>query len=63
VDVPLRFLTVDALDEVLRPRSGERMLEEGPGTGLRSLHIAPRLALPDGWTCWTSSRRCPISPL
>ncbi|WP_018565831.1 class I SAM-dependent methyltransferase [Streptomyces sp. PsTaAH-124] len=43
LDLSLPYLTVGALDEVLHPRPGERMLEVGPGTGLQSLHVAPRL--------------------
>jgi ubiquinone/menaquinone biosynthesis C-methylase UbiE len=43
LDVPLPFLTAAALDQVLAPQPGERMLEIGPGTGLQALHIAPQL--------------------
>lgn len=47
LDVPLPFLTADRMDAVLQPRPGERILEIGPGTGLQSLHVAPRLG-PEG---------------
>jgi SAM-dependent methyltransferase len=47
LDIPLPNLTCGRLDEVLRPRPGERILEIGPGTGLQSLHVAHRLG-PDG---------------
>ncbi|MCO6008771.1 methyltransferase domain-containing protein [Actinoallomurus purpureus] len=47
LDIPLPYLTCGRLDEVLRPRPGERILEVGPGTGLQSLHVAPQLG-PDG---------------
>ncbi|GAA4635018.1 methyltransferase domain-containing protein [Actinoallomurus vinaceus] len=43
LDIPLPYLTCAGLDEVLRPRPGERILEIGPGTGLQSLHVAPQL--------------------
>jgi SAM-dependent methyltransferase len=43
LDVPLPFLTAAALDRVLAPQPGERMLEIGPGTGLQALHVAPQL--------------------
>ncbi len=43
LDIPLPYLTCGGLDEVLRPRPGERILEIGPGTGLQSLHVAPQL--------------------
>ncbi|MBY8886637.1 methyltransferase domain-containing protein [Streptomyces sp. PTM05] len=43
LDVQLPFLTARRLDDVLRPRPGERVLEVGPGTGLQSLHVAPQL--------------------
>ncbi|MFC8720006.1 class I SAM-dependent methyltransferase [Kitasatospora sp. NPDC057198] len=47
LDLPLPFLTLKRLDDVLRARKGERVLEIGPGTGLQSLHVAPQLG-PDG---------------
>jgi ubiquinone/menaquinone biosynthesis C-methylase UbiE len=47
LDLPLPFLTSESLDAMLTPRSGERILEVGPGTGLQSLHVAPQLG-PDG---------------
>jgi ubiquinone/menaquinone biosynthesis C-methylase UbiE len=47
LDLPLPYLTSGRLDEVLRPRPGERILEVGPGTGLQSMHVAPQLG-PDG---------------
>ncbi|MEV5576453.1 methyltransferase domain-containing protein [Spirillospora sp. NPDC052269] len=47
LDIPLPYLTCGRLDETLRPRPGERILEIGPGTGLQSLHIAPQLG-PEG---------------
>ena len=47
LDVPLPFLTADRMDAVLQPRPGERILENGPGTGLQSLHVAPQLG-PEG---------------
>ena len=37
------FLAKADLDQILQPRTGERMLELGPGTGLQTLHIAPQL--------------------
>lgn len=43
LDLELPFLGLSDLDAVLRPRTGERMLELGPGTGLQALHVAPRL--------------------
>jgi ubiquinone/menaquinone biosynthesis C-methylase UbiE len=43
LDIPLPALTNDRLGEVLRPEPGERVLEIGPGTGLQSLYVAPRL--------------------
>ncbi|MDH6576345.1 methyltransferase domain-containing protein [Kitasatospora sp. MAP5-34] len=43
LDLPLPFLTLNRLDEVLQARPGERILEIGPGTGLQSLHVAPQL--------------------
>ena len=47
LDVQLPFLATADLDQILQPRPGERMLELGPGTGLQTLHIAPRLG-PEG---------------
>jgi ubiquinone/menaquinone biosynthesis C-methylase UbiE len=43
LDLPLPLLTCRRLDVLLRPRPGQRVLEIGPGTGLQSLHVAPRL--------------------
>lgn len=43
LDLQLPILTSRNLDDLLRPRSGERILEIGPGTGLQSLHVAPQL--------------------
>lgn len=43
LDLELPFLGLSDLDAVLRPRTGERMLELGPGTGLQALHVAPQL--------------------
>jgi ubiquinone/menaquinone biosynthesis C-methylase UbiE len=43
----LPFLAKADLDQILQPRTGERMLELGPGTGLQTLHIAPQLG-PEG---------------
>lgn len=43
LDLELPFLRLSDLDAVLRPRTGERMLELGPGTGLQTLHVAPQL--------------------
>jgi ubiquinone/menaquinone biosynthesis C-methylase UbiE len=40
LDLPLPFLTNRRLDSLLAIRSGERVLEIGPGTGLQSLHVA-----------------------
>ena len=47
LDIPLPFLTPTRLTQLLRPRAGEQMLEIGAGTGLQTLHVAPRLG-PDG---------------
>jgi len=47
LDLELPFLTTHSLDQVLRPVSGERILEIGPGTGLQSMHVAPQLG-PEG---------------
>ncbi|GAA1992025.1 class I SAM-dependent methyltransferase [Kitasatospora viridis] len=43
LDLPLPFLSWERLAEQLQPLPGERMLEIGPGTGLQSLQVAPRL--------------------
>jgi ubiquinone/menaquinone biosynthesis C-methylase UbiE len=43
LDIPLPLLTRRRLDVLLQPRPGMRVLEIGPGTGLQSLHVAPRL--------------------
>jgi ubiquinone/menaquinone biosynthesis C-methylase UbiE len=43
LDIPLPLLTGRRLEVLLQPRPGERVLEIGPGTGLQSLHVAPRL--------------------
>ncbi|WP_328537471.1 class I SAM-dependent methyltransferase [Streptomyces sp. NBC_00344] len=43
LDLPLPFLTLRRLERMLRPQPGMRVLEIGPGTGLQSLHVAPRL--------------------
>ena len=43
LDIPLPFLAAANLEEMLQPRSGERILEIGPGTGLQTLHVAPRV--------------------
>jgi SAM-dependent methyltransferase len=45
LDIPLPYLTSSRLDEILQSRPGERILEIGPGTGLQTLHIAPKLSL------------------
>ena len=47
LDLQLPFLAKADLDQILQPRTGERMLELGPGTGLQTLHIAPQLG-PEG---------------
>ena len=47
LDLQLPFLARADLDQILQPRTGERMLELGPGTGLQTLHIAPQLG-PEG---------------
>jgi ubiquinone/menaquinone biosynthesis C-methylase UbiE len=44
LNVPLPFLTSRRITEILEPRPGERLLEIGPGTGLQSLTVAPRLS-------------------
>ncbi|QIS20747.1 class I SAM-dependent methyltransferase [Nocardia terpenica] len=43
LDLPLPGLTAARIDRILAPRPGERMLEIGPGTGLQTLRVAPRL--------------------
>lgn len=43
LDLPLPFLSWERLAAQLQPLPGERMLEIGPGTGLQSLQVAPRL--------------------
>ncbi|MFJ4673437.1 class I SAM-dependent methyltransferase [Kitasatospora purpeofusca] len=43
LDLPLPFLSAERLAEQLQPLPGERILEIGPGTGLQSLQVAPRL--------------------
>ncbi|MFI9270125.1 class I SAM-dependent methyltransferase [Kitasatospora sp. NPDC052896] len=43
LDLPLPFLTQQRLESLLELRPGQRVLEIGPGTGLQSLRIAPRL--------------------
>jgi ubiquinone/menaquinone biosynthesis C-methylase UbiE len=43
LDLPLPFLTSHSLDRILQPQPGERILEIGPGTGLQTLHVAPKL--------------------
>ncbi|WP_328380528.1 methyltransferase domain-containing protein (plasmid) [Streptomyces sp. NBC_00440] len=43
LDLPLPFLTLSRLDDVLETCPGERILEIGPGTGLQALHIGPQL--------------------
>ena len=40
VQAPHPFITRDRLREILRPASGERILEIGPGTGYYSLDLA-----------------------
>ncbi|NUR60746.1 MAG: methyltransferase domain-containing protein [Catenulispora sp.] len=47
LDLQLPFLSNSDLDQVLRARPGERVLEIGPGTGLQTLHVAPQLG-PEG---------------
>jgi ubiquinone/menaquinone biosynthesis C-methylase UbiE len=47
LDLQLPFLAKADLDQILQPRTGERMLELGPGTGLQTLHIGPQLG-PEG---------------
>jgi hypothetical protein len=48
LDIPLPLLTRRRLDIMLEPRAGQRALEIGPGTGLQSLHVAPRLGVGGG---------------
>lgn len=43
LDLQLPFLTNRRLDALLGARSGERVLEIGPGTGLQALHVARAL--------------------
>jgi ubiquinone/menaquinone biosynthesis C-methylase UbiE len=43
LDIQLPFLAKTNLDAMLQARSGERILELGPGTGLQALHVAPQL--------------------
>ncbi|MER5638337.1 class I SAM-dependent methyltransferase [Kitasatospora sp. NPDC002227] len=43
LDLNLPFLSFERLADQLQPLPGERMLEIGPGTGLQSLQVAPRL--------------------
>lgn len=43
LDVPLPLLSPARLATVLAPRTGQRVLEIGPGTGLQSTYIAPLL--------------------
>lgn len=40
VELPHPFITRARLREILAPRSGERVLEVGPGTGYYALHVA-----------------------
>src|SRR5215204_6157204 len=40
VELPHPFITRRRLREILAPRSGERVLEVGPGTGYYALHTA-----------------------
>jgi ubiquinone/menaquinone biosynthesis C-methylase UbiE len=47
VEAPHPFITRERLRDALQPRSGERMLEVGPGTGYYTLPVAEWLA-PDG---------------
>jgi SAM-dependent methyltransferase len=47
IEAPHPIITSDRLTGILQPRSGERMLEVGPGTGYYTLPIA-RTLLPDG---------------
>jgi hypothetical protein len=48
VEAPHPIITRDRLREVLEPRSGERVLEVGPGTGYYTLAAADWLS-PGGW--------------
>ncbi|WP_425334417.1 class I SAM-dependent methyltransferase [Prescottella agglutinans] len=43
LDVELPYLTNKHLERQLEPRSGQRILEVGPGTGLQTMHVARRL--------------------
>jgi ubiquinone/menaquinone biosynthesis C-methylase UbiE len=43
LDKELPYLTLERLCQVLAPRSSERILEIGPGTGLFSVPVAQRL--------------------
>ena len=43
LDIPLPCLTSSRIDGILQPQPGERILEIGPGTGLQTLRIAPKL--------------------
>jgi ubiquinone/menaquinone biosynthesis C-methylase UbiE len=43
VEVPRPFITASRLLDVLQPRSGERLLELGPGTGYYTLPVAESL--------------------
>ena len=42
--LPRGFQTASRLEEILRPRRGERILEVGPGIGIHTLPIASSLA-------------------
>ncbi|MEV7024074.1 methyltransferase domain-containing protein [Kitasatospora sp. NPDC093558] len=43
LDLPLPFLSSQRLVDQLQPKPSERILEIGPGTGLQTLDVAPRL--------------------
>ncbi|MFE3192731.1 class I SAM-dependent methyltransferase [Nocardia sp. NPDC059240] len=43
LDLPLPGLSGDRLERLLRPRADERMLEIGPGTGIQTVRIVPKL--------------------
>jgi len=47
LELPRPFITRPRLREILAPKSGERVLEVGPGTGYYALHMA-RWLEPDG---------------